>query len=488
MNNTFWNKKFPTVLGLIIILLGIIGTSYFVRTGVFFRGQAAPDETPRNIRITNVTDVSFSVSFSTTEQVTGALSYGKDQTLGQITFDDRNEQNGSIAEYKTHHITVKNLEPQTRYFFAISSGQKTYLDDKNPFEVITGRQLEKSSQQSTLKGKILSPQETSRSQALIYIKTPESQTLSTLAKDDGTFEISIDNMRTADLQSLVELSNSTTVEMLLTDEKYESKVKVFAKRKEIIPTVILSKNYDFTIPVIDSKDPIATSSSFLDFPAFVATSSAEQGVDPKIQTPRKDERFTDDQPLFRGTAQPNAEIKIIIHSDENIEDSIQSDRRGLWTYRPKNPLSSGTHTISIITKDRFGILTTITQSFVVQASGSQISQSATSSASPTIVLPTATSTPKPTAQITKPVQSPTPTPIPTIAIPTVTEIPTPTITREATIPPSPEVTLEPSQTLKGGNPPDEPGNEIVGISTIAIGSILIISTLLFLLSRGGSPL
>src|SRR5581483_8558856 len=92
----------------------------------------------------------------------------------------------------------------------------------------------------------------------------------------------------------------------------------------------------------------------------------------------------------------------------------KANAQGVWTFRPSTQLSPGNHTITITTKDASGVIRTITQQFVVFASGTQVSVSAPPSAS---ITPSITPSPPPTALPTK-----TTTPTPTTITPTPTTV------------------------------------------------------------------
>ena len=47
MRNTIWGKHIPTLLGIAIITISIALTSFLVKSGTIFIGQAEPLETPK---------------------------------------------------------------------------------------------------------------------------------------------------------------------------------------------------------------------------------------------------------------------------------------------------------------------------------------------------------------------------------------------------------------------------------------------------------
>lgn len=411
MNRTLWEARIPTLLGLALISFGVIVTSFLVKTGTNIIGKASETNKPEDIRISNVTDASFTVSFSTRLPVLASINYGTDKNFGDTANDDRNNE-----ETRVHSITVKNLSPQTKYLFSIISGQSTFLDDGLPFETSTGPQIAASpATVETLRGKVSLPAENSPNEAIVYLSTPNSQVLSVKLAENGSYELPISSMRTKDLASYVQISDTLAAQLLIVGASQTSNVTLNVRKTNPVPTVILSQNYDFTLSnlPLDTQTGSQSGNTF-GFPSLSANLTSQTS---QISTPQKNQKFTDSQPLFRGTASPSAKIKIIIHSPQNIEDQTTADERGVWTYRPKDPLTPGLHTLSIITQDQFGILKTITQSFTVYAAGSQVDQSATPSATPILSI-TPTTIPATNPVTETPTPTPTFTPVPTL-IPTV---------------------------------------------------------------------
>lgn len=468
MRNTIWDKRIPTLLGISIIIIGITITSFLVKSGVIFIGQAQPIEIPQELKITNISDASFTVSYSTQDHVIGSVNFGKDKNLGSAAFDDRDQKVESVIPHKIHSITVKNLAPQTRYFFSITSGQKTFLNNDVPFEVSTAPTLKTSPhpQILSLKGKAILQNGEKVTEAIVYATSQNGQAISTFVNEHGSYELSLGSMRTNDLSSYFTFGENTIINILIENDTLKSNLFVSAYQ-ETIPTATLSYNYDFTI----IPEPAASRSGEpIGFPSIPVAEksvlSASTGV-PQIILPKKDQEFSDQQPQFSGTAIPNGTIKIIINSPRPIETQVTADAFGNWKYRPTTALPPGKHTITITTKDAFGLFRSITQSFVVHAQGTQVNQSATPSATPTLALPKIpTRTPTPT-----PIRTPTPSPTPTPVIIALNLTPTPTPTTTLLTSPTPtpklggpistptpitSLTITPTPTLCPGCPSPTP--------------------------------
>lgn len=450
--NNLWNKRIPTLFGLLAIVAGIAMTSFLTKQGALLTGNASPSDNPTNVQISNISDTSFTVSYTTSDSVIGSLNYGETSNGGTTALDDRDK---TPTAHKTHFITVKNLKPQTTYYFSIISGSNTYINNGLSYSTKTGFLLNPSNaqQRGEVSGKAILPDGSSAKDTIVILSIPGAQSLSTITKDDGSYNIAVNLLRSSDLSSYFSIPSDAMLKLNLNTDSLSSIAKLSKDEASFVPTITLSNNYDFTTgnSPLETED-IATPSASTAFPT--ATPSAKTSSSPQILTPKKDQSFSDDQPLFKGTALPNQAIQISIHSDQAINATVTSDGYGNWTYRPDSSLEPGTHTISITTKDTFGILKTITQQFTVYASGSQVGESATSSATLT---PTITLTPIPTTTIA----------------PIATQTPTITITPTQIITASPTAALPPT------------GSSTVQIYGIFGVALIIIGAILFILTRIG---
>jgi hypothetical protein len=466
MKKKFWDTRIPTLFGILLITLGVGVTTFLVNQGVLFRSNASSTDQPQNVRITNITDSSFTVSYETGSKVIGSLNYGEDQKLGQPALDDRDQQTGNLTSYSIHNITVRNLSPQKKYFFSITSGQETYTNNGQAFEVDTGSKLSDSPpSQDPISGSVLLSDGSIPKEAIVYVTADNSQVVSTLVKSDGSYILPLNSLRTNDLTTYYSFPSDGTVKMLIFGDSLTSNVLISLNQTRPIPTVILSKDYDFR----ESQSPVVVSNpDIASFPSFESTSSAST---PQILTPKNGQNLTDQQPLFKGTSAPNQDVKITIHSNQAVQTTVKADQNGNWDYRPSSNLSPGTHTITIQAKDNTGILKTITQSFVVYASGQQIN-------------PPPSGSPTPIATVTV---GPTNIPSPTVII---TSVPTISITSLITATPSVTLTetkggFNISPTQKALPPTGNPSIMTAGI----VGAVVsLVGGLLFLLTRGGMAL
>lgn len=411
--NNLWSKKIPTLIGLILITFGTVITTFLVRGDTIFQIRANPSEDPKNIKITNISEDAFTITYITDDKVVGSVNYGVDPgNLDGISLDDRDQLSQQVNKYNTHSITVRNLDPNTKYFFSITSGTKKYLDTDFKFETTTKGEISSSpSSQIPVSGKVILPNGTTPDDGLVYLKINNAQLTSTLLKEGGTYTIPLNTLRKENEDEYLEINDDTIINIDIFSGGLFSSVSVTPNEISPVPLVTVSGNYNFSDSVDKKNEATAQSEGF---PLFGNVSEVKD--DPKILTPTFNETLNESQPTFDGTAQPNETVEIEIHSDENIKTQVIADEDGNWEYIPSKNLSPGEHTITITTKNKDGILKTITRNFIVFADGG-LSQ-----------------TPTPTVKIS-PSSSPTPT--------TLTQTPIPSIIDQI----SPVPTLPPT-----GNP------------------------------------
>lgn len=470
MQNSLLHKRIPTLLGLILLGVGFFAINFAVTHTTFFTTKASPSYAPEEIRVTNLTDTSFTVSYTTKESVLGTLSFGSTPSGGKVALDDRDQQSGNPQPYLVHHITVKNLSPNTTYYYSISSADKSFIDTDKPFTVKTLDQLSQNpSRQPPIVGTVANPSGNTDN-TIVLLVTDGAQTLSTMVKADGSYVMPLNALRTSDYSSYITFTDTSIIKILVENPDGKSTVSVLASQINPVPQISINNSYDFTTSLETSHNPIASDSAdTTSFPSFSATEAGPK--QPSISNPSTDAGLHDQQPQFDGTALPNSQVEIEIHSDNPITTTITANTNGSWTYRPTTKLAPGQHTITIKTKNSQGILQTITRSFTVYAEGSQFTEPSvspvqpTDTPTPTVAVPTATPSPSPT---TTPIASPTPTLSPTATPTPIPVAPTTILTQ----PPKPLTTSPGSSTVLLSG--------ILGTLALGVGGFLL------LFARGSS--
>ncbi|MEK7517205.1 MAG: Ig-like domain-containing protein [Patescibacteria group bacterium] len=396
MISRLWDKRIPTLLGIGLIAGSVILTSIFIKNQTIFRGSAITIEDPQNITITNVTDTSLVLSYETRTNVASTVSFGKDTNMRFTEIEDIDSEKGAVSPHAIHITTLKNLTANTKYYFVINSGQTTFLKNNVPFEAVTGPSIPTPPLgQLPITGKVILPDGSIPKETVAYLTILGAQTLSTSVRKDGSFTFILGSLRSEDLSSYSNLDKNSNLKITFVSDPFSSRVLASYGQTNPLPTITLSNNYDFTtensVPITSPAGGIGGFQEILPSPSLSKNTAS---ITPVILVPKKDQSFKDSKPQFRGTSLPNEKVKITINSSHAITAQITADSKGDWVFNPQTNLTPGPHTITVQTKDAFGIVKTITQSFVVYAA-----ENLTPTPSPTIT-PTAAPTPTPTPDLT----------------------------------------------------------------------------------------
>lgn len=181
-------SKRDLVVGLVALgvgILGLLGSFFLVLRQVDFSGQSAPGEVPQQVKLTNLTQNSASVSWVTNDVVSGAVIYGlrSDLESNISTYDDRG---GNITS-NLHHVTLKNLKPGITYYFRLVSGSATFDNQGKPYVFSTPQHSSLTPlPPAIVKGK-------SAKEALVYFSFRNSLPVSSLSDEKGFFLVTINN-------------------------------------------------------------------------------------------------------------------------------------------------------------------------------------------------------------------------------------------------------------------------------------------------------
>lgn len=186
-------SKKDLVLGLVALVMGILGlfgSFFLVLRQVDFSGQSAPGEVPQQVKLTNLTQNSASISWVTNDQVSAAVEYGlrSDLESSLSTFDDRG---GNITS-KIHHVTLKNLKPGSAYYFHLTSGSSTFDNQGKPYVFSTPQHYSVTPlPPAIIKGRF-------GKEALVYFSFRNSLPVSSLTDEKGFFLLTINNALSSD--------------------------------------------------------------------------------------------------------------------------------------------------------------------------------------------------------------------------------------------------------------------------------------------------
>ncbi len=274
------DRKIPSILAVLVITTGIIATTFLIKGGNSLQVNAGPGQTPKNIEVSNISDTGFTITYTTDDEVIGTINSGENpKNLNIKNIDNRDKESGSVGKHQTHMITVDNLKPDSRYYYTITSGNKTYSNNDDPYVTKTSSTFgEISNIQNLISGKVITSDGLVPKDGIVVIKISGAQILSTLIDDTGSYAIQLNNLKNFDLESLYEFGENMPVNIDIFAENQNSKIQLSTDLLSDIPIITISNNYDFSEINDNSPKDTRDNAKFPEFSSKLKTKSSGQSI------------------------------------------------------------------------------------------------------------------------------------------------------------------------------------------------------------------
>lgn len=424
--------RLPTIIGLLVVLAGLVAGLFILRNPLRLSLSASGEEIPSEVRISNIADSSFTVSWITSEAATGFVQYGQSGSeLDLAVSDSRDQEKGDVGNYYTHYVIVGGLKGGTKYSFKIGSGRSLYDDGGKSYETTTGQGLADTPTADVAYGLVTTEEGEPADGAIVYLQLPGGVPATAMTKESGAWVIPLATIRAEGLTRYVAYDReSTEVDISVQGGNLGTSLATVTTGEDSpVPTITLGKSYDFAADEAEEDETQATESGDLasrfSGEALAPGTNPEGGATLELVTPKSDEEINTQRPQIIGKAPAGVEVSIEIHSSHVVAGKVIAESDGTFNFSVPTNLTPGEHTLTISATVN-GVLQQITQSFTVYAQGES-------------GLPAFEATPSATLV---PSLTPTSTPLPTITaqptiVPTITVMPT----AEPTIIPEPPTEL-----------------------------------------------
>lgn len=237
--------KIPTLIGiaLLIALLTSLGFWFFSRGKDEIKASFVVSE----LRAVNISDNTATLVWQTNLPTIGQVEYGESENLDQKAIDNRDLKNPS--EKLTHFVTLKNLKPNTRYFYKVTNNSVSHPVKAMEFQTANIPQLDdlNFSFIRPLKGTILNTNLNPVDESLIFIEIPGAQPLATFSSTAGNFIMPLKLVLSEDLSQVFNIPSDTSAALTVSKGALESKVKLLISESTVnLPPITLGSNLDLS--------------------------------------------------------------------------------------------------------------------------------------------------------------------------------------------------------------------------------------------------
>jgi len=398
-------KQIPTLVGLAVLIIGVTAGVYLIRQAPNWFLRASPQTTPKEVKTTNISDTGFSVSWITDSETSGLINYGINNDISFTADDDRIQMSGGLGSFLTHHVTLKELQPSTTYYFKINSGGTTYDNNGQPYQITTGPKITQDEPPNDMAdGNILDKNGNPVEGAIVYLALANATTQSTITRASGNWVIPLNLARSSDLSGYVSYDKDASIEEINVQAGKDETAQAITttKKDDPVEPITLGNNYDFrtTADTSDNSDidttgdinlsspepdiTPATSASTLDTSPLPSPSiGPEAKAKLEIINPDQKEKINTNTPQITGKGPAGQIVTVEIHSNSTTTGSVKINSDGTWDWTPPAGLTPGIHTVTATLADG----TKVTKNFTVLAADTSDLPSLTSSPS-AIITPT----------------------------------------------------------------------------------------------------
>lgn len=235
-------NKIPTILGLTLLIAGIAAGVLLINSNKIFSLGAKPENSPKNIRVSNIQNETVTISFITGKRTESLLLWkekGHQQFKSEIVNEDK-------AAY-IHSINITGLSPNSTYYFKVVSSGNEFDNEGIPWQFSTGAKLDNTPPAQLISGTVLTSSGANAEGVIVYVSVGGSSLLSTKTDQDGSWLILTSYARVQDLQSFTIINPSTTlIEIAIQGGPMGvASAHVYPEAANPVPAIMFGQTHDF---------------------------------------------------------------------------------------------------------------------------------------------------------------------------------------------------------------------------------------------------
>lgn len=345
------------------------------------------------LTLTNISPSQLSIVWKTSEPVESFILFGTSPDNLISKAEDKLYEKNKKSFY--HYATLKNLNPNTEYFFGIKVKNKLIGKGDTPFKFKTPPMFTPS-KKPPLISRILDENGRGLSNKIIILQIEGAFPLSTVTGEKGEFVIPLSLIFDKDGKKKIEISEKENFELRVLEES-------------LLVRGSLEEFLNFSSPLISGREYFFKKSSESD--EFVNREKIRKGNYSVILIyPQESAVISNLRPLIKGKGVPYEEVLVYIEGKKSIVLRTRVDKDGYWQADLPFRLDPDKYIIRVKTVDKEGKDVEILRDFRITKGGESVLAESTPSATleptPTIG-PTPTFTPTPTSALAMVSPSPT---------------------------------------------------------------------------------
>lgn len=237
--------KIPTLIGVTLIITIIASAILF-----FYRQkpESAQQTNIMDLQAVNIFDTATTIVWQTSTPVIGEVIFGENETLNLKASDNRDR--GRLDPRTTHFVTLKNLKPNTKYFYKVKNNSSEYPEKSLDFTTA----LSPSSSDEVsfsflkpLKGTVLNTNLNPIDESLIFLTLPGAENLATFSSTAGNFILPLKQVYTPGLDQIFTIPPDTKGSLTIKKGTLQSEVKIVISDATVnLPPVPIGNNLDLT--------------------------------------------------------------------------------------------------------------------------------------------------------------------------------------------------------------------------------------------------
>lgn len=237
--------KIPTSLGLILLIiaigLGIFLYSYKQKLDTAKKVAF----TPSDIQVVNISDDQASVIWQTKTPIVGHIDWSKTDTLKSSQIDDQDTKEQQTP-HLVHFVTIKNLDPETNYFFKIQDEKYKFPDQPLQFKTVKKLGAQNTPNPPII-GTVLDTNLEPVTEGLVFLKLDQTSNLATYITNKGNYLLPLTNLRDQAGTKQFILSKDTSAALVISRGDLKSNVKILLPPgKRPLEPIILGQDLDLT--------------------------------------------------------------------------------------------------------------------------------------------------------------------------------------------------------------------------------------------------